>query len=802
MTRRKKLVVAVVAAVLGAAVYAGTMVKDMTNLAQPDVNDVLYVVHDPNGTPLNRKLTIGTLREVFNAKDYGATGDGTTDDTAAIQAAITAATAAKSVAYFPPGTYLLNSSLTVADYAHLIGVPFQSILKIGTQDDAAIDVTAVGSRIDYVIIDGLTFDTEQTGCQGILGPADEYIAHWTIRNCSFEAELICDVNAVLGHVTFADSWFGFFGTAGSVCQAVGCHSPVTKGAFDNSFYNCYFSKQIGCLGAVEFGYGNTLNFYGCTFEAMDTRFVFARGMMNILLSGCCSEDIDPADANDAIIDVRQDAGGNGYWPRVALHSCRIGQGVGDAPVVVYHDSTAWTTIQDSMVILPSGGGHYTYDGTTYDTLLTLRGNVTFSDAAGCPPEKGFDYASPSTGTIAKTADDGLALTDSGKRFSNSGASGSVTLALPADAENLEFEFIKLVNQAFLIDPNDGTDHFQGMAAGAALSLDNIGDVVRIGRYASNTWYILRGNVWTTTLGANAGLAVKNSSISAGYVDLYEDSDNGAQYIGFICPAAVTASKQYILPDDTEWAETGFWLNTAGTLSVETYTSTKSLLSVDDLVTLSGVADGAAHLGTFTGTTIADSSTNKVALQALETAVEGKQAADADLTDLADGERAGDFSVTGDVLNGTGVVLAVKTFIATVQLDDDTVTADYAFDDDAANTTEQVITLTNVLPAYAELLSWQIRCFEGTTAATTAAIDFGTSSGGTEIGEGDTSVDDTGELIGAAAGAGPVLLATSAARSLYFGVVPSSNWADMASVGRWSIMVTYIDYAAVHTQKNP
>jgi hypothetical protein len=44
-------------------------------------------------------------------------------------------------------------------------------------------------------------------------------------------------------------------------------------------------------------------------------------------------------------------------------------------------------------------------------------------------------------------------------------------------------------------------------------------------------------------------------------------------------------------------------------------------NVNDLVTLSGVAENSTNLGTFTGSTIADSSTIKVALQALESAVE-------------------------------------------------------------------------------------------------------------------------------------------------------------------------------------
>lgn len=52
--------------------------------------------------------------------------------------------------------------------------------------------------------------------------------------------------------------------------------------------------------------------------------------------------------------------------------------------------------------------------------------------------------------------------------------------------------------------------------------------------------------------------------------------------------------------------------------------TASSLSVDDLITLSGVAEGATTLGAFTGSTITDDQTIKSALQELETAVEGKQ----------------------------------------------------------------------------------------------------------------------------------------------------------------------------------
>ena len=93
-----------------------------TALASPASNDVLPIVDmddttmAPSGTTKN--ITVGNLFAHAGVTDwlnvvtqYGATGNGTTDDTTAIQNAINAAGAAGGVVYFPPGNYLVSSTL-------------------------------------------------------------------------------------------------------------------------------------------------------------------------------------------------------------------------------------------------------------------------------------------------------------------------------------------------------------------------------------------------------------------------------------------------------------------------------------------------------------------------------------------------------------------------------------------------------------------------------------------------------------------------------------------------------------------
>lgn len=87
--------------------------------AQIVTGDPFLIVHGGQ----TKLITKGELDKLYqsnlgwiNVKDYGATGDGSTDDTAAIQAACAAASVSSGVVYFPKGVYCYTH-LDLSSYA-------------------------------------------------------------------------------------------------------------------------------------------------------------------------------------------------------------------------------------------------------------------------------------------------------------------------------------------------------------------------------------------------------------------------------------------------------------------------------------------------------------------------------------------------------------------------------------------------------------------------------------------------------------------------------------------------------------
>lgn len=151
------------------------------------VSMVAYADHNPS---------------IYNVKHFGAKGDGVTDDTAAIQAAINAASAG-TIVYAPPGTYMLSSTLNVGSSLTFELNGTLKPLNTGTAGNYLInitsgDVTFKGTGgidgnstlwngiiaendstvIENVVVDGLTFKN-----MAIDTPMAAFVIHFSsIKN--------------------------------------------------------------------------------------------------------------------------------------------------------------------------------------------------------------------------------------------------------------------------------------------------------------------------------------------------------------------------------------------------------------------------------------------------------------------------------------------------------------------------------------------------------------------------------------------------------------------------------------------
>ncbi len=96
-----------------------------------------WSVYNASGIPIGTNSITG-VATILNVRDYGAKGDGSTDDRAAIQSAINAAVAAGVSGrgvdlYFPSGVYAYSGVLTVVgNNVRLVGSGWQSTVLYGT----------------------------------------------------------------------------------------------------------------------------------------------------------------------------------------------------------------------------------------------------------------------------------------------------------------------------------------------------------------------------------------------------------------------------------------------------------------------------------------------------------------------------------------------------------------------------------------------------------------------------------------------------------------------------------------------
>ncbi|KAK6223391.1 hypothetical protein LQW54_000509 [Pestalotiopsis sp. IQ-011] len=71
-----------------------------------------------------------SVSDIINVKDYGATGDGVTDDTAAVKSALADATTSNLV-YFPAGSYIITNGITIQPGTRMTGEVWSQLVASG-----------------------------------------------------------------------------------------------------------------------------------------------------------------------------------------------------------------------------------------------------------------------------------------------------------------------------------------------------------------------------------------------------------------------------------------------------------------------------------------------------------------------------------------------------------------------------------------------------------------------------------------------------------------------------------------------
>lgn len=197
-----------------------------------------------------------------SVKDFGAVGDGTTDDTTAIQ---TALLACKAV-YFPAGSYKITRNLTSTDVS-IYGVPGQSIIK--ASGAAVTTALMVSSTIDALTgmqkrstIEGITLDgSGATGCTG----------------------LVCGngTSAIAGNFLAKELTVAHFDTVGIRLDT------VLEAAFENLTCN---HNGIGCQlksETVPLGFQGIVAFRSCNFETSTLQGVQISGPSSAISFDSC-----------------------------------------------------------------------------------------------------------------------------------------------------------------------------------------------------------------------------------------------------------------------------------------------------------------------------------------------------------------------------------------------------------------------------------------------------------------------------------------------------------------------------------
>jgi hypothetical protein len=237
---------------------------------------------------------------VFNVRTFGATGNGTTDDTVAIQAAYTAAAAATN-----PGTYGINSPAAGATSVFFPSGHYRvsDSIKI-TNSVASVGEgspnTSAGARISQYTQGKHLFEL-QASASGASYTFDNLKLDHRVVGLTSGTALVYKAAAYgVNSIYFRNTWFNtpehyaLNLEGGDDVQVIGC-------TFDTAAES---SMLLGSSGAAC----SNVRVIGCTFFAIPTRIILAVNVTGLVFQGnCIYGQTSPAIRTQYFIDAQNGA---------------------------------------------------------------------------------------------------------------------------------------------------------------------------------------------------------------------------------------------------------------------------------------------------------------------------------------------------------------------------------------------------------------------------------------------------------------------------------------------------------------
>lgn len=135
--------------------------------------------------PSHAQVQTQSAANYVSVKSFGAVGDGVTDDTAALQAAINAS-AGKSL-FFPDGIYRISAALAIATGIELIGAGSASVTISQSAPSTGVFWINCGSNIlTGIALRGFTLDNNGGGSGSCYGVDQSVLSGGTVYNLSLQ----------------------------------------------------------------------------------------------------------------------------------------------------------------------------------------------------------------------------------------------------------------------------------------------------------------------------------------------------------------------------------------------------------------------------------------------------------------------------------------------------------------------------------------------------------------------------------------------------------------------------------------